>query len=106
MTVHGQEAPPKKTHFRYNKVDVWIEFQCFFYLHGPFSAALGPRARASSSTVEWAPTRRARSRTQGVTARSRHPDRVDNIAVPDAGIPTMVPGNAFQQLVNCKQAAA
>ena len=46
MTVHGQEAPPKKTHFRYNKVDVWMEFQCISYLHGPFSAALGPRARA------------------------------------------------------------
>ena len=25
MIVHGQEAPPKKTHFRYNKVDVWME---------------------------------------------------------------------------------
>ena len=51
MTVHGQEAPPKKTHFRYNKVDVWMELQCFSYLHGPFSAALGPRARAPSPTL-------------------------------------------------------
>ena len=66
MTVHGQEAPPKKTHFRYNKVDVWMEFQCFSYLRERFP-------------LPW-----VRARTQGVTARSRHPDRVDKIAVPDA----------------------
>ena len=70
------------------------------YLHGPFSAALGPRARVLLYGRVGANKARARARTQGVTARSRHPDRVDNIAVPDAGIPTMVPGNAFQQLVN------
>ena len=82
MTVHGQEAPPKKTHFRYNKVDVWMEFQCISYLHGPFSAALGPRARARALLYGRVGANNAR--TQDVTARSRHPDRVDKIAVPDA----------------------
>ena len=46
MTVHGQEAPPKNTHFRYNKVDVWMEFQCFSYLHDRFPLPWVWRARA------------------------------------------------------------
>ena len=51
MTVHGQEAHPKNNHFRRNKVDVWMECQCFSYLHGPFSAALAHRRRLNTSQL-------------------------------------------------------
>ena len=41
-----KSAPPKNTHFRYNKVDVWMEFQCFSYLHDRFPLPWVWRARA------------------------------------------------------------